>query len=375
VKIQFGRESIAFGEEASRSAAAAAPREQLHVVVQNGRLFQQHHPDVPVLHDRGRFLLVQLDAKQARALSKGNETCFGIMPAADVPVVFEEPVARAARAPAAFAQTLVDRAKRESIEITLKQLVAFGTRHSLSEGFAKAATAMRQQLKDLGYVTRTQTVPVSGKNSQNVIADRAGSGSGKRNVILATAHLDSINIQGGPAAPAPGADDNGSGSAGLLEIARVFHDHPGTHDLRLILFGGEEEGLFGSKRYVASLTAAERKRITGVVNMDMIATRNASPSSVLLEGAQLSQSVIDKLASSAQTFTQLKVEVSLHPFASDHVPFIDAKVPAVLTIEGADNANSNIHSARDTIEKIDFDLALEIVRMNVGFIAGELGKS
>jgi hypothetical protein len=373
MKIQFGNESVEAAEEAAR--AATAPREQLHVVVQNGRLFQQHHPDVPVLHDRGRFLLVKLDPKRARALSKGNETCFGIMPAATAPVVFEEPAARAARAPAAFVKALVDKAKRANIETTLKQLVAFGTRHSLSDGFTKASAAMQQQLKDLGYTTRTQTVPVNGKNSRNIIADRAGSGLGKRNVILATAHLDSINILGGPAAPAPGADDNGSGSAGLMEIARVFHDHPATHDLRLILFGGEEEGLFGSKRYVASLTATERKRITGVVNMDMIATRNAASASVLLEGAPLSQSVIDKLTASAQSFTQLKVEVSLHPFASDHVPFIDAKVPAVLTIEGADSANTNIHSARDTLEKIDFDLALQIVRMNIGFIAGELGKS
>lgn len=373
MKLQFGAESLEFAEEAARETTA--PHEQLHVVVQNGRLFQQHHPDVPVLHDRGRFLVVKLDPERARALSEGNKTCFGLLAAADVQVVFDEPLARAGRAPLPFVLDLVKRAKRENIEATIRQLVAFGTRHSLSDGFAKAADAMQKQLKDLGYATRTQSVPVSGRNSRNIIADRLGSGVGKRNVILATAHLDSINIQGGPTAPAPGADDNGSGSAGVMEIARVFHDHHGKHDLRLILFGGEEEGLFGSKAYIASLTAAERKRIGGVVNMDMIATRNASPNSVLLEGASVSQTVIDKLTASGQTFTQLKVETSLHPFASDHVPFIDAKVPAVLTIEGADNANGNIHSARDTLDRIDFDLALEIVRMNVGFIASELEKS
>lgn len=372
MNIRFGSESFELKQEAARGMAPAG---ELHVVVQNGRLFQQHHPDVPVVRDRGRFLLVKLDPDRARALNKGNETCFGIMPATDGLVVFDEPAAVAARAPVAFVQELVDRAKRENLETTLKQLVAFGTRHSLSDGFSKAALAMRQQLQALGYSTRTQAVPVSGKNSQNVIADRAGFGAGKRKVLIATAHLDSINIQGGPAAPAPGADDNGSGSAGLMEIARVFHDHRATHDLRLILFGGEEEGLFGSKRYVATLTAAERKRIAGVINMDMIATRNAGVSSVLLEGAPLSQSVIDKLTASAQAFTGLKVETSLNPFASDHVPFIDAKVPAVLSIEGADNTNHNIHSAADTLDHIDFDLHLEIVRMNVGYLAGELEKS
>jgi Zn-dependent M28 family amino/carboxypeptidase len=52
------------------------------------------------------------------------------------------------------------------------------------------------------------------------------------------AHLDSINISGGPTAPAPGADDDGSGSAGVLSIAQAFKNHAALHDLRLILFGG-----------------------------------------------------------------------------------------------------------------------------------------
>ena len=61
---------------------------------------------------------------------------------------------------------------------------------------------------------------------------------------------------GGPSAAAPGADDNGSGSAGLLELARVLSSRQWGHDLRFILFGGEEEGLHGSRQYVAALPPA-----------------------------------------------------------------------------------------------------------------------
>src|ERR687890_2721265 len=117
---------------------------------------------------------------------------------------------------------------------------------------------------------------VDGSPSWNVIAEREGHAPGGRGVVLVTAHLDSININGGPAAPAPGADDNGSGSAGLLEISRAFRDHRGEHDLRFILFGGEEQGLFGSKQYVAGLPTSEKRRIRAVLNMDMIATLNTS---------------------------------------------------------------------------------------------------
>ena len=102
------------------------------------------------------------------------------------------------------------------------------------------------------------------KASRNVIADRSGQGpSGERQVVLVTAHLDSINLSGGASAPAPGADDNGSGSAGVLEMARVLAGGAARHDLRLILFGGEEQGLFGSERYVAHAARGASARASG----------------------------------------------------------------------------------------------------------------
>ena len=193
-------------------------------------------------------------------------------------------------------------------------------------------------------------------------------------MVLVTAHLDSINIAGGAAAPAPGADDNGSGSAGLLAIARAITDHPAVHDLRLILFGGEEQGLFGSRHYVTSLPNPERQRIRAVVNMDMIGTLNSPTPTVLLEGAEISQTVINGLAEAAATYTTLTVQTSLTPFNSDHVPFIQKGIAAVLTIEGTDGANTNIHSANDTLQFINHDLALDILRMNVAFVAQLLGN-
>jgi len=383
--VRFGSEKLMFSDEPPAPKApgrgaripsrdADVSPEQLHIVVQNGRLFQQHHPEVPVLHDRGRFLLVKLDPRDARKLAKEAETCYGVMPLAGEQVVFDEP-APAARAPVAFVKALADRVQRASVEASLKKLVSFKTRHSTSTTFSKAVTWARKQMKDMGYTTRLQTITVSGKSSRNIIAEKAGSGSGKRNVIMATAHLDSVNLKDGPAAPAPGADDNGSGSAGLLEIARALQSHHGVHDLRLVLFGGEEQGLFGSKQYVAGLSAAERSRIKAVVNMDMIGSVNTPVRSVLLEGAALSQTMIDKLSEAAATYTQLKVETSLHPFNSDHVPFIDAGIPSVLTIEGADNTNDRVHSANDTIDKVDYDLMVEILRMNVAFLADQIGAA
>ena len=389
--VRFGRETLLYvdddqaaepgaAQQSSRGARLAArqvdaTRDQLHVVVQHGRLFQQQHPEVPVLHDRGRFLLVQLDPEHARRLQAEGETCYGVFPLAGDQIVFEERDRRAARAPVAFIQALADTMTRAPVETSLTKLVSFGTRHSTSAAHAAAAAFAAEQLEAMGYATRLQDVAVGAGTSRNVIADKPGAAPASRRVVIVTAHLDSINMQGGPSAPAPGADDNASGSAGVLEIARAFKGHRGVHDLRFILFGGEEQGLFGSKHYVATLPAAERSRIEAVVNMDMIGSLNSPSRSVLIEGAALSQTIIDGLSDAASTYTQLSVETSLRPFASDHVPFIDKGIPAVLTIEGADNTNSTVHSENDTLKKIDYEFLLEILRMNVGFVAGVIGPT
>jgi hypothetical protein len=366
----------ALREWGPRERQTDVERENLHVVVQNGRLFQQENPEARVLLDRGRFLLVELDPDQAHRLEDKGETCYGVQPLGENEVVFEVRDRGAERAaPVAWIQDLVDRVAHPTLEADLSHLVSFPTRHSTSDHYADVAAWARDQLEDMGYVTQLQDIMVDGRPSWNIIADREGHATSGRGVVIVTAHLDSININGGPAAPAPGADDNGSGSAGLLEISRAFRDHRGEHDLRFILFGGEEEGLFGSKRYVANLPAEERSRIQAVVNMDMIGVLNTPSRSVLIEGAPLSQRVIDSLDEAAVTYTQLAVETSLRPFASDHVPFIEAQIPAVLTIEGADSTNGNVHSDADTIDHVTYDFAVEILRMNVAFVANEVGRS
>ena len=105
-------------------------------------------------------------------------------------------------------------------------------------------------------------------------------------------------------------------------------------DLRLILFGGEEQGLHGSISHVAGLPAAERARIARGRQHGHDRLPEHAQATVLLEGNALSQAVIDGLAAAAATYTDLAVQTSLDPFGSDHVPFIDAGIPAVLTIEG-----------------------------------------
>ncbi|MEM1128993.1 MAG: M20/M25/M40 family metallo-hydrolase [Pseudomonadota bacterium] len=367
--------SEAMGARDARQPQGDVRKSALHLVVQKGRTFQQEHPDVPVLFDKGRYLVVDLAPAAARKLRHDDEVCFDILPLRENAVVFESfDKGRAGPQPAAAA-SVVAQVAESRFAARLAHLVSYPTRFSTSSGYAEAAAWAEAELAAMGYVTRQEPVAMPGGGaSSNVIATKTGQGADRKELIV-VAHLDSVNHPGGPPAPAPGADDNASGSAGLLELAEVCAGLNQAHDLTLILFGGEEQGLHGSRQYVAGLSAAARQRIAGVLNMDMIGSVNATPPAVLLEGAALSQAQIDALAASAVAHTGLEVQTSLNPFASDHVPFIEAEIPAVLTIEGADSANDAIHTANDTLDRVDTGFATEILRMNAGYLAVALEAS
>ena len=376
-RVRFGDDVFEWDESATARTGRPA------LVTQVGRSFQQQHPDVPVLLDHGRHLVVtlpDLDLPHVPLPEGGTQDAevdaghpdWRVTPLpGDGAVVVHRPAA-AARAPDAVTTELLTALSQDSFAGTLAFLAGLATRHSLSAGFRQAADHVAALLTDRGFAVSRPAITVGAGSSSNVVADRPGSGEGARGVVVLTAHLDSVNLAGGPSGPAPGADDNGSGSAGVLEMARVLAGRPWRHDLRVILFGGEEQGLHGSRQYVAGLPAAERARIRAVLNLDMVGSLNTAAPTVLLEGAPRSAALINDLAAAATGWTELTVETSLNPFASDHVPFLDAGIPAVLTIEGADSANGNIHSERDVLATVDPALAMQILRMDLAALIGWL---
>ena len=111
----------------------------------------------------------------------------------------------------------------------------------------------------------TATVAVVNDPQENVIAELDGRNDD--NVVMAGAHLDSV-----PAGP--GINDNGSGSAALLELAQQIAKLKPENTLRLAWWGGEESGLVGSTAYVNGLSQAERDRIALYMNYDMIGSPN-----------------------------------------------------------------------------------------------------
>jgi hypothetical protein len=359
---------------ARRSGAAETADNAIHlpgpgpyrVVVQKGRSFQRANPNVPVVVDRGRYLVVELSPDVEVRQHPG---AFTVTDPEAGPIGFEveraAPVARRADISAALA-----RITEADLRAKVVTLAGLHTRHSLLPRLDAAIALASGWLRDDAncQIERVE-LPIPGGRTANLIGRRSGTApDASRSLFVLCAHLDSVNHDGGLDDAAPGADDNASGSATVAAIATAVANEVLQHDVHFVFFGGEEQGLFGSLHYVRNLSPADRARVAGVINIDMAAVKNTPTPTVLLEGANVSRHVITALAQAAATFTSLTTQTSLNPFNSDHVPFIDRGMPAVLTIEGTDEANPHEHTERDTPDRLNFALHREITIMNLAWL-------
>lgn len=117
----------------------------------------------------------------------------------------------------------------------------------------------------IGETSATIVVEQVITTSQNVVAVKPPTNKKSSGIIYVTAHYDTVP-------GAPGANDNASGTAMLLEFARILKHLPTEKEVRFIACGAEEVGLWGSRRYVEQLNEDDRSRSVANFNMDMIAS-------------------------------------------------------------------------------------------------------
>jgi Zn-dependent M28 family amino/carboxypeptidase len=220
-------------------------------------------------------------------------------------------------------------------------------------------------------------------------------------VLIVGAHFDAVP-------GTPGADDNGTGAAALLELARVLKDRRMSRTVRLVFFNLEEVGLVGSSQYVRQLREAgavgkpakgegkkARERIIGMISLESIGYFSDEPNSqkspippikdvfepptvgdnialvgFARDGAFVRTLERGMLASSPE----LKVAAFAFPVAlpdllrSDHAPFHAAGVPAVMLTDTANFRNPHYHKPTDTVETIDAERYARVVRGVVGAV-------
>lgn len=150
----------------------------------------------------------------------------------------------------------------------VRAITAFGARGAGGVAEHNALDYVAAQLAGWGYTVTTPTVMLpGGHTTRNVIAERVGT---RPEVLLLGGHIDTKS-------PSPGGNDNASGVATVLELARLLAGTTSTPTVRFMAFGAEEiagatadDHHFGSRQYVAALSTAERAQIHGMVSVDMV---------------------------------------------------------------------------------------------------------
>jgi len=288
-------------------------------------------------------------------------------------------------------------AKIDQSTFTRDLVTIAGPRHAAAapEHLARVAQTVATELSEQGFRVTQQPVRHDGRLADNVIGDRPGEDGA--HVVLVAAHYDAVR-------GSPGADDNASGVAALLAVARAVASVRTRSAVRLVAFAFEEDQQVGSAAYVASLARAEAERIDVAIVTDMIAycSRDAgsqrypagADALVALATGRAPPTVgsfigwvgledvrgptLDVLGRAREYVPALEVLGLVIPRAaieqvpqllrSDHAPFWSAQIPAIAVGDTAELRNPNYHASSDTVETLDLAFAVDVVRWLVAAV-------
>jgi len=195
--------------------------------------------------------------------------------------------------------------------------------------------------------------------------------------IVVGGHYDSRNSSrcDGVFAPQPGANDNASGCAAVIELATAMLNVPTDRTILFMCFSGEEQGLVGSRRYVESLQASGQiTRVKQMINLDMIGFDvNGTRSARVETNATFGPLLLPRFRQAALTYApELNLITSQSPNpGSDHWHFLAAGVPAVFTWENGAAIYPHYHQATDLPENMTGARALAggIIKMDAAMLA------
>lgn len=255
--------------------------------------------------------------------------------AAAAPAVQAAPTAGAAPAALAAAPDI----PLANVKAHLTQLQSIATANSGNRahgraGYKASVDYVKAKLDAAGYTTALQQFTSGGATGYNLIADWPGGDPNK--VLMAGSHLDSVTS-------GAGINDNGSGSAAVLETALAVSRAqlaPDKH-LRFAWWGAEELGLVGSKYYVNNLATAERSKLAGYLNFDMIGSPN--PGYFVYDDDPVIEQTFKDYYAGLSIPTEIETEGDGR---SDHAPFKNAGVPVGGLFSGADYTKTSAQAQK-----------------------------
>jgi len=256
--------------------------------------------------------------------------------------------------------SVADMVNQDSLYSYDTRLEAFQTRYIYSDSVDAARDWLLNKFQEFGYTeVYTDTFFYYSEQCHNVICIKPGTVEPDK-LIVVGGHYDSINQDSESEVFAPGADDNGSGTATVLELARIFKDVETRKSIMFVAFSAEEFGLHGS------WAVAERLYNQGVdvdfmLNFDMVAYTEDEFDDVTLISGSVTQA-INVLAEAAERVTTLIPQYGGTAGNSDHTSFDQHGFIVAYGQEGDFNY-PGWHTDIDISSRLDFPYFEQLVRM------------
>lgn len=246
----------------------------------------------------------------------------------------------------------------------LEDLVAIGPRVTSTDGCEEAADYIYDQFVDMGLSTRIHYWDDGSLSGTNIEATIPGIDETSDDIYIICAHYDSVP-------GSPGADDDGSGTVGVLSAAYLMKNYEFNHTIKFVTFSGEEQGLHGSHNYVNE-AVENNLDIAGVLNLDMIgfATNENSAGSIRVFEGDFSQNLLDLAVDISNEYGDifdLEIIPSGFTWGSDHYYFWQAGYQALFFIES--EFNDYYHSSQDIIEHMNIDYAVDVSQLAIATLA------
>jgi len=247
-----------------------------------------------------------------------------------------------------FVADIVSIVDETSFQTTIQDMQDYLTRYSSTDGYDTAALYVQDRLEGYGIPAELQYFDMGSYDCENVIGEIQGIEDSTKIVIIC-GHLDSTSPQS--TTNAPGADDNASGSAAVVEAARAMSGFYFANTVRFVCFGGEEQGLYGSA-YYADQCAGAGEDIIAVLNFDMILYGPSGDASMWVPYNTSSNGLalaFDAICDTYVPALDVITEYSPGTTYSDHSSFWNQGYPAILGIENAFDANPYYHQTSDIL--------------------------
>jgi len=264
--------------------------------------------------------------------------------------------------------SLIGEVSFDSVYAYNTRLEAFQTRFSFTDSNVAAREWARQKFEDFGYTDITfqefwadaYLYTYSGW-AYNIICRKPGIAEPDK-VIIIGAHYDTMILDGNdPLVYAPGADDDGSGTAVTIEIARVLAGIDNRKTIIFLLFGAEEQYIVGSW-YYANYAASIGMDIELMINLDMIGYTEGGWPGISCFYYGPSRPYTELMASLGNQYTWADPVVAPSPGAADHLPFYQNGYNIAYNQEGIFNLDG-WHTELDITARMDFPFMTEVTKM------------